>query len=392
MSILRTGSEAGDALKDELRDVDNPTGAARALQCIGARFWPTATTSSWQAYRYVAEVELKQWLKDPKPTVWAILDACERAATAGSKNGVGTSNISPQSDDSAPRYTCVRDSELDSLPELEPVLDPMLYFDSTSALVGPPGCGKSLLALDWALCVADGRLWIGHQTWQGTVAYVYAEGRHGIRQRVEAWKEFNAVPFDKNLGVSFFPMPVPLMDGGEVRQFIRDLKIQLDSPPVLIVVDTLARCMTGGDENTTKDMGLFVAGMDTIRRETGAHVQAVHHMNANAERERGNTALRGAVDTMMFLKRENTSGVIRLTCEKQKDAPEFDEVPLTMNPVGKSVVMVCQIGVGRRWGKTAIPSGRLAAMSARDFGGRVGVNVSMVADVGDEGSHLLPIT
>ena len=47
--------------------------------------------------------------------------------------------------------------------------------------------------------------------------------------------------------------------------------------PKLIIFDTLARCMVGGDENSPLDMGRAVAAADRVRVETGAAVLLVHH-------------------------------------------------------------------------------------------------------------------
>ena len=47
-----------------------------------------------------------------------------------------------------------------------------------------------------------------------------------------------------------------------------DLFIQriISLSPKLVIGDTLARCMPGGDENSAKDMGLLVEHTDKVRR------------------------------------------------------------------------------------------------------------------------------
>ena len=42
-------------------------------------------------------------------------------------------------------------------------------------------------------------------------------------------------------------------------------------PVALVVIDTLSRAMSGGDENGAKDMTAFVANLDAIRH-AGPHV------------------------------------------------------------------------------------------------------------------------
>jgi hypothetical protein len=100
----------------------------------------------------------------------------------------------------------------------------------------------------------------------------------------------------------------------------------------MVVVDTMARCMLGGDENSSEAVGRLIARLDELRNEFGCTVLLVHHGTKTDEQvERGSSALRGAADTMICL-----SGAVHslmLSCEKQKDAQEFDPVYLRLETV-----------------------------------------------------------
>jgi RecA-family ATPase len=86
----------------------------------------------------------------------------------------------------------------------------------------------------------------------------------------------------------------------------------------LVVIDTLARTMGDGDENTARDMGAFVRSLDHIRNATGAHVMVIHHSGKDASRgARGSGSLRGAVDTEIQLTRSGP--VIMAETKKQRD-------------------------------------------------------------------------
>jgi hypothetical protein len=91
--------------------------------------------------------------------------------------------------------------------------------------------------------------------------------------------------------------------------------------PSLVVVDTLARCMLGGEENSARDMGLFVAACDRIRMATGATVLVVHHTGKSAHVERGSSALRAACDQMIRLTGEGD--YLTVACDKSKEATLF---------------------------------------------------------------------
>lgn len=188
-------------------------------------------------------------------------------------------------------------------------------------LYGQPGTGKSFIAIDLAMCVASGLPWHGHQViQQGFVLYISAEGGTGIGKRVQAWLSSNGVsPDAAHIGWLIEAIPIN-NDSEDMDILFERLGNELEINPSLVIIDTLARCFDG-DENQQEDMGRFVAGADRIRQEFKSTVIVVHHTRLDGERERGNTAFRGAADTMCAVERKN--GVITLKCNKQKDAEEF---------------------------------------------------------------------
>lgn len=59
-------------------------------------------------------------------------------------------------------------------------------------------------------------------------------------------------------------------------------------PVRLIILDTLARCFGGSDENAAKDMGAFIQGCDAIKAATQATVLIIHH--SGKDRTKGREA------------------------------------------------------------------------------------------------------
>jgi hypothetical protein len=99
--------------------------------------------------------------------------------------------------------------------------------------------------------------------------------------------------------------------------------------PVLIVVDTLARSMGDGDENTAKDAAMFVRNCDLIREATGAHVMVIHHTGKDEERgARGSSALRAAVDTEILVGADH-----RISSKKQRDMMAPADLHFTLRSV-----------------------------------------------------------
>lgn len=216
-------------------------------------------------------------------------------------------------------------SELLRLPPPEWLIDGIIPKGGVVALYGPPGTYKTFVAMDMAMSVACGIPWQGHEAKKGFVAYIAAEGGTGISIRVAAWAKEHDMP-ESLIDVGWLTEAIPVYaESEDLADVMRRVSEEIERDPALIVIDTLARCFDG-DENQQEDMGRFIGGVDRLRKEFGATVLVVHHTRLDGQRERGNTAFRGAADTMLAVGVGERHGDIRLTCSKQKDAEEFSEL------------------------------------------------------------------
>jgi hypothetical protein len=241
--------------------------------------------------------------------------------------------------------------DLRNLPDPTWAIEGILPAGVMAVMFGPSGAGKSFTALDMALSTAAGVPWMGRTVAVGPVLYVAAEGRRGIPAREDAW---HLAHNDCDASsIRFLDEPVSLLDEREVSAILADIA-ELPAVPTLIVIDTLARCFGLGDENSTRDMGMFVAGAERLRRATGATVLIVHHTGKVGQVERGNSALRAAVDTMIAVTAEDT--VIKMQCDKQKDAEEFTTIYATRVPLGDSCIIAPM---------SMSPDGKITGMTRR---------------------------
>lgn len=206
-------------------------------------------------------------------------------------------------------------SQLDQLPPLQWLIKGEIAAKCLSVLFGQSGAGKSFVALDYALQIAS----------HYPVMYVAAEGQSGYRDRKNAWLRHH---HQANTKLYFCLNSLPMLDKGEISSFIEAIR---PVAPVLVVIDTLAQCMVGGDENTQRDMSRFINACQFIMEQLGAAVLVVHHTVKNGTSERGSGALRGASDTMIEL--TNDDGLIRLSCSKSKDTEPFPDRFLQLLPV-----------------------------------------------------------
>jgi RecA/RadA recombinase len=223
-------------------------------------------------------------------------------------------------------------AEILNLPPLEYLMEGLFPRGGLYEMHGPPGSGKSFAALSLALSVATGIPFLGHSVChRGGAVFIAGEGISGVGARVEAWS--NANPGVDSIDIQFVAHPIQLLAEVDVDDFLRAINTR-SVPPAIIVIDTLARCSAGADENSARDMGQLIDGMDRLRIETGAAVLAVHHSRKDGDVERGSTALRGAMDTMIGVRMR--SGLVTLTCEKQKDGPTFAPLRARLVARGRS--------------------------------------------------------
>lgn len=202
----------------------------------------------------------------------------------------------------------------------------LLTLDSESWLIGEPGSKKSFVALDMAAHVATGRTWQGLKVHQTRVVMIVAEGAGGSGLRVRAWEKIHGP-----MGAEIFILPRPVQ-AMNITAWSVLVEACRRLAPGMVVIDTQARVTVGLEENSAKEMGIYVEAVRAIREATGACVLTVHHTGRKGGDARGSSAIDGAQSTeLKVVVKEGLRGELRT--EKQKDLEQAAPMPLVFERV-----------------------------------------------------------
>lgn len=225
--------------------------------------------------------------------------------------------------------------------EVQPVtactdfVEDLLRDNEFSVIYGASNCGKTFFMLDLAMHVALGKEWRGKEVEQGGVIYAALEGGHGTKNRIVAFRQHHKI--EGNIPLAIIPSNINFLDGKTDMPAFLDA-IQAAQKRMgsvkMIVVDTLARAIAGGDENSSMDMGQLIINADKIREVTNAHIAFVHHSGKDdLKGARGHSSLRAAVDTEIEISRPDTESPSTIKVVKQREMEMIDDMSFSLSRV-----------------------------------------------------------
>jgi hypothetical protein len=237
------------------------------------------------------------------------------------------------------RFQILTAEEAEGLAPAQGILGNLLHEASIAFLYGKSGRWKSFLALAMAFAIAVGGRLFGRSARQAPVFYIAGEGKGGIGKRITALRRRQAL---QGARLPLYPIvqPINLLDASAVTELIAKIREVVDeyddgAPPALIVFDTFAWSMPGGDENATKDINSIYAAAGRIRDAFGCCVLFIHHEGKDASRgARGSSAIHNNADDVLRVIGSEKSKiepgeVITLQCDKPKDFGGFDDISFT---------------------------------------------------------------
>lgn len=194
-------------------------------------------------------------------------------------------------------------------------------------IYGPPGSGKTFAALDMGMAVSRNLShWGDERVKGGRVVYICAEAPHGFKNRVIAYMQRHDIKAEELINFQVID-DVPNLLSINDHKSIASRIIKAD----LIFVDTLSSVISGGDENTGKDMNVLVSNCKSLAKATGATVVLIGHSGKNADNgHRGWSGMLGAVDAE--IKVESLGTAHTLTVTKQKEGESGKQYGFFLKP------------------------------------------------------------
>jgi DNA-binding HxlR family transcriptional regulator len=181
------------------------------------------------------------------------------------------------------------------------LVEGLLPSGGVSLLAAKPKVGKSTTARCLALCVARGAPFLGRATVQGPVVYLALE-----EKRAEVAKHF------RRLGATEAD-PIHIHVGAAPEAALEALAAVIDEYyPALVIVDPLLRLVRVRDANDYAEVTRALEPVIELARLSGSHIMLIHHANkgerTGGDAILGSTALFGAVDTALIMKRNPIDG------------------------------------------------------------------------------------
>lgn len=216
------------------------------------------------------------------------------------------------------QFTTLDDLLAEPKEEIDCVVDRMLPCGGFSIIAAKPKVGKSTLARNLAVCVSEGRAFLGRATKQGKVIYLCLE-----EKRAEVADHF------RRMGAS--GSSIVIHTGATPADVLTALEAAIEThSPGLVIIDPLSRFIRVTDFNsyaeTTRALEPLIDLARTSQCQT--HILAVHHngkggdLRDGMDAVMGSTGLGAAVDALITERKREKVRTIETTQRYGEDLPE----------------------------------------------------------------------
>lgn len=195
-------------------------------------------------------------------------------------------------------------------------VDGLLPTGGVSMVAAKPKVGKSTLARNIALAVARGAPFFDRATAAGPVVYLALEEK---RAQVAAHFRRMGATGEEPVFVHVGSAPDDALD--RLREAIALHR------PVLAIIDPLLKLIRLKDGNDYAEVSRALEPLIDLARESGCHLLCVHHLGkgerSSGDDVLGSTALFGAVDTLVKMRRGERGRIVESVQRYGDDLPEM---------------------------------------------------------------------
>ena len=311
------------------------------------------------------------------------------------------SDVAESDADEGYYFPAYMESELDSIPDPDFLIDQNVGEASTHMVFGPSGALKTFYVLDQALHGVTNRVWAAktEHSFPGfkikrplRVAMIVGEGARGMKRRIRAWKLRHNV--NKDLMFLVLPIMPVFKFPTEREKLVRTIKHHLGTCD-LVIIDTAMRASSGLNLMDPTGARDFLDTLDDVSgRLDGAAMTFVHHTGKDIGKGAlGADYLKAHVDYVDFIECVHEAPgerIIKVQNHKAKDGEKRADMWFKATqqdiPVKGASVPVRSL-VLERHGKVPPKSFASGAVSKADQ--RVNEVRAALVDLGADGKQIL---
>jgi len=215
-------------------------------------------------------------------------------------------------------------------PEINWIVEDFIVEGALVLLVAKPKVGKSILALNFALAVANGETIFKKKTIKGKTLYIALEDREKLVQS----RLWNILGNPEDIGLDIYCGDISLDKENcrtEIKQRILTNKYKL------VVIDPLIEAYRGSDENNPNEMAKLLSYVRELAQTTNTSILLVHHARKSdgigGDIIRGSSAIWGGVDGSIILSPlQSEDNLKRVTMEAiLRDAESGEKAVISLN-------------------------------------------------------------
>ena len=182
-----------------------------------------------------------------------------------------------QPEPAAAPYPLLSVKEFCAIPQQHDIVKGMLPSVGVGYAFGASTAAKTFFIIDLAVHVCRGQAWRNLSTKQTPVCLFFLEGISGGARRLQAYETFHGIKIPENFKIGIQPTTFYKDEDVEALR----AAIPMNS---LVIVDTQSRVAAELDENSARDMNLFIEQCYRIAIDRQCCICLIHHTGKNSDR------------------------------------------------------------------------------------------------------------